>query len=117
MRNAFKILAFLLITAFCCNFANIHVDNSRIQTEETPGNWLSVSPLDHGSQAIESRNLNDFFSSIPLPNFKNQKVTSILSKTAASIQVNGYKHYLFYATNLILRIETTDLIFPFHFFW
>jgi hypothetical protein len=116
MRNFGKILALIFVTVFCCNVVNIN--SHQISPEKnSQESRLSVAPLSDGSQAIEARNLNFFFSTLPDLVQKNKKEISSALIASALSKVNCFSGYIFYASNLIVRIETTDLIFPFHFFW
>ena len=116
MRNFEKILAFIFVTAFCRNVVNISSPQifSEKNLQET---HFSIAPSNDGSQAIEARNLNSFFSTLPDLVQKNKKEISSALIASALSKVNYFSGYIFYASNLIVRIEATDLIFPFHFFW
>ncbi len=115
MRSVRKIMALLFLTAFCCNIVNF--DSHPIPVKNIQESNLSIAPLNNGSQAIEARNLTFFFSTLPDLIQKNKKEISSALIASALSKVNYFTGYIFYASYLILRIETTDLIFPFHFFW
>ena len=119
MRNALKIIAFLFITALCCNIADVKLQSSlhTVPVKTSQESFLSVIPLNDGSQAIEARNLTSFFSTFSNLISKNKKEIPSAVIASALPKVNYFTSYIFYASYLIVRIETTDLIFPFHFFW
>jgi hypothetical protein len=119
MRTGFKIIAFLFVTVLCCNvlvpdFKNTNQGNPVKNETES---FLSVAPANEGSQAIEARNLTSLFSSIPEIFQKNKKEISSALIASALSGVNHYTGYIYYASCLIVRVESTDLIFPSHFFW
>jgi hypothetical protein len=116
MRKFGRILALIFITAFCCNVVNI--SSPQICPEKnSQETHFSIAPSNAGSQAIEARNLNSFFSTLPDLIQKNKKEISSALIASTLSKVNYFSGYIFYASCLIVRIETTDLIFPFHFFW
>jgi|GEM_PF-2452318 len=119
MRNAMKIVAFLFITALCCNIVNAGIKNpsQTIPVKNTQESSLSVAPLNEENQAIESRNLTTSFSALPDPLQKSQKESACSLIASALPKYNYFTRYIFYASCLIVRIQTTDLIFPFHYHW
>lgn len=65
-----------------------------------------------------SRNFVQGFNQLPVVALKNSlNVFLACTKVAEMWHVNRYNKYLFYANCSIHWFHTTDIIFPFHYFW
>jgi len=113
MRSVVKLIALLFIAAFCYNI--IHASHLPVPVKNSQQTLLSIAPSNSGSQAIESRNLTSLFSAFS--DYSSKKEISCALIASSLSRANLFTGYIFYASYLILKIETTDLIFPFHFFW
>lgn len=60
---------------------------------------------------IGHKNLPTFsFKNHPNDYLAHRKVTELFL-------LNSWSEYIFFATNIVVRLQPTDLIFPFHYFW
>lgn len=69
---------------------------------------LSTKP---GNVVIGHKNL-------PVFSFKNHPSDYLaLRKASESYHVNNWSEYIFFATNVVIRLQPADIIFPFQYFW
>jgi uncharacterized membrane protein YhiD involved in acid resistance len=45
------------------------------------------------------------------------KEFSVVNKAATQLVVHTFSQYSFYSHKLLARLQNTDIIFPFHYFW
>lgn len=53
----------------------------------------------------------------PSPLKNTFKAFSACARAAEHVLFNRFLQYDFYSRNLVVRFHTTDIIFPFHYFW
>lgn len=55
---------------------------------------------------------------LPVSSLKDQlNVFLACTKYAELSHTNSYSKYIYYAENNIIRFQSSDIIFPFHYFW
>lgn len=66
----------------------------------------------------KTENVVNGFKNLLTFSFKNHTNDFLAHRKAAeSYLFNTYSEYIFFAKNLVVKLQQTDIIFPFHYFW
>lgn len=110
-------LLYFIIVSFYSN--PIFIDNfTSTQTNTETEHYCSLvtnNLLCHTSE-IESSN-TIFNNTLPTTLKNNFNKFSNCIHSTEQAYFNTFSQYNFYAQNLLVRLQQTDIIFPFHYFW
>ncbi len=125
MKKVGKIIVLFQILVLCCFIVSIC--NTRILLPEisfqnnrsTQEN--GYSPIDGAylfTQTTKPENVVNGFKNLPIFSFKNYPNDYLAQRKAAeSYLINNWSEYVFFAENIVVRLQPADIIFPFHYFW
>jgi hypothetical protein len=84
-------------------------------TKETYGYSISAKSFQHTVQTENAVTVCNHNSPVTVKN--TFKEFSDVNKVAEQILVHTFSQYSFYSNKLLVRLQNTDIIFPFHYFW
>jgi hypothetical protein len=125
MRKCKKIALVLpVVILYCCiiSFYSNGVDvtgstSSKNQPSQDDSRFSSVPPILYGKM-IQTRNVVNVLTNIPVNTLKNHSNNCFpASKASEALHVSHFLRYIFCAANRISGFQSTDIIFPFHYFW
>ncbi|WP_428664360.1 hypothetical protein [Runella sp.] len=125
MKKTFRIIALLTISALYCFAVSLYSSNGL--GADSAFSKLTGAQSKHSS-SLQLSNLLctpaqatisiTAFQNTPPPPHKNPfNEFSAWVKTAEHLFFSTFSQYSFYSKNVLVRLQRTDLIFPFHYFW
>lgn len=125
MKKKLRIVFFLSIIALYGSAMGLCSSSLFFENRETSKQTTSLSQqhfffTSSGShnQIAENENSGSIYTNAPVITIKNS--LSKLSASAKAIEHSffcTYSQYSFYSHCLLIRLQQTDIIFPFHYFW
>ncbi|MFM6925882.1 MAG: hypothetical protein ACKOU7_10315 [Ferruginibacter sp.] len=125
MKKSLRITGLISITLLYCfaiglysgvayagNTAFLKQDGS---ATEKYSNTVSAKSFQHTIQTETSVTVCSHSNPATVKN--TYKEFSAVNKAAEQVYVHTFSQYSFYSRKLLVRLQNTDLIFPFHYFW
>ena len=112
----------LVLYCFIVSFCSTKMLASGIPFHRNPpakeDGFSPMAEADLFTIATKPVNVVNGFRHLPTFSFKNQANDyQALRKAAESYLLNARSEYIFFAKNIIVRLQPADLIFPFQYFW
>lgn len=124
MKKVFRIFSLLTISALYSFVISLYSSNAFIdnctfsQTNSDTKQYsslISSTLLCHTAQTESSITVHN---NAPPSSLKNPfSEFSACLRTTEQLFFNVFSQYHFYSQNLLVRLQKTDIIFPFHYFW
>jgi hypothetical protein len=111
-------LLYCFATAFCSGMAlrsdAIFSKTNRAE-KESYSQSVSAKSFQHTVQTENSVTVCSHHSPVTVKN--TYKEFSAANKAVEHVSVHTFSQYNFFSHKLLARLQNTDLIFPFHYFW
>lgn len=111
-------LLYCFATAFCSGMAlkgNAIFSHNNSAEKESYSHSISAKSFQHTVQTENSVTVCSHHSPVTVKN--TYKEFSGANLAAEHVLVHSFSQYNFYSHKLLVRLQKTDLIFPFHYFW
>jgi hypothetical protein len=111
-------LLYCFATAFCSGMAlrsNDIFSKNNAAEKESYSHSVSAKSFQHTVQTENSVTVCSHHNPVTVKN--NYKEFSAVNIAAEHAFVRSFSQYNFYSQKLLTRLQKTDLIFPFHYFW
>ncbi|MBK7306802.1 MAG: hypothetical protein IPI88_06990 [Chitinophagaceae bacterium] len=125
MKKSLQITGLISIALLYCLSIGLYSgmafkDNAAIAkqcnaADESYGYSISAKSFQHTVQTENSITVCNHSNPVTVKN--THKEFSALNTATEQVLVHSFSQYSFYAHKLLMRLQNTDLIFPFQYFW
>lgn len=125
MKKAFKNIVFIHLSLLCCIVLSLGNGTLYANNNVVLKSAKALTKADHATVSVtefcptaNAENVVSIAHHIQPSSIKSTvKKCSAGAKTTAQLFFTTFAQYSFYSQNEIARLQRTDIIFPFHYFW
>lgn len=125
MKNSLQITGFISIALLYCLCIGLYSGmafngiaafaKKGNQAKESYGHNVSANSFQHTIQTENAITVCSLGNTVTAKN--TYKELSAANTATEQVLVHAFSQYSFYSYNLLIRLQNTDLIFPFQYFW